>query len=135
MKLELGKRYRTRNGRETSPLKNNDSPLYHFKASLDGGLTNHYWTKKGAWLGEGGEFNLDLVEEIKESEGVKKPDAVKPEHYRANGSDVIKFCQDNNLDFLQGNVVKYITRYKKKNGKEDLLKAKEYINRMIGYEK
>jgi len=60
---------------------------------------------------------------------------IKPKHYCSKGSDVITFCQDNDLDFLQGNVVKYVTRYKKKNGKEDLLKAKEYIDRMISYEK
>ena len=54
----------------------------------------------------------------------------KPSYY-GTGFDVIDFCQKNNLDFMQGNVIKYVTRYKEKNGKEDLLKAKEYINRMI----
>lgn len=54
----------------------------------------------------------------------------KPTYYGKN-FDVIDFCQKNNLDFMQGNVIKYVTRYKKKNGKEDLLKAKEYIDRMI----
>lgn len=60
---------------------------------------------------------------------------IKPKHYSSKGADVITFCQDNNLDFMQGNVIKYIVRYKDKNGKEDLLKAKEYINRMISYGK
>lgn len=54
----------------------------------------------------------------------------KPTYYGV-GFDVIDFCQKNNLDFMQGNVIKYVTRYKEKNGKEDLLKAKEYIDRMI----
>ena len=45
--------------------------------------------------------------------------------------DVIDFCQANNLDFMQGNVIKYVFRYKNKNGLEDLEKAKEYIDRMI----
>ena len=54
----------------------------------------------------------------------------KPTYYRS-AIDVIDFCQINNLDFMQGNVIKYVTRYKHKNGKEDLLKAKEYIDRMI----
>ena len=57
-------------------------------------------------------------------------DKTKPTYY-GTGFDVIDFCQANNLDFMQGNVIKYVTRYKEKNGKEDLLKAKEYINRMI----
>ena len=54
----------------------------------------------------------------------------KPTYYGSQ-LDVIEFCQINNLDFMQGNVIKYVTRYKDKNGLEDLLKAKEYIDRMI----
>lgn len=54
----------------------------------------------------------------------------KPSYY-GTGFDVIDFCQKNNLDFMQGNVIKYVTRYKEKNGKEDLLKAREYIDRII----
>ena len=57
-------------------------------------------------------------------------DKTKPKYY-GTGFDVIDFCQKNNLDFMQGNVIKYVTRYKEKNGKEDLLKAKEYIDRII----
>jgi hypothetical protein len=37
----------------------------------------------------------------------------------------------NNLGMLEGNVVKYVARHDKKNGKEDLLKAIETINRII----
>ena len=55
---------------------------------------------------------------------------IKPSYY-GTGLDVIEFCLRNNLTFMQGNVIKYVTRYKEKNGKEDLLKAKEYIDRII----
>ena len=57
-------------------------------------------------------------------------DKINPTYY-GTGFDVIDFCQMNNLDFMQGNVIKYVTRYKEKNGKEDLLKAIEYIKRII----
>lgn len=57
-------------------------------------------------------------------------DKINPSYY-GTGIDVIDFCQKNNLDFMQGNVIKYVTRYKEKNGKEDLFKAMEYIERMI----
>lgn len=57
-------------------------------------------------------------------------DKINPSYY-GTGLDVIDFCQKNNLDFMQGNVIKYVTRYKEKNGKEDLLKAREYIDRII----
>ena len=56
---------------------------------------------------------------------------IKPNHYGNSGIDVISFCQANNLDFMQGNVIKYVFRYKNKNGLEDLEKAKEFINRII----
>lgn len=57
-------------------------------------------------------------------------DKINPSYY-GTGLDVIDFCQKNNLDFMQGNVIKYVTRYKEKNGLEDLLKAKKYIDRII----
>ena len=57
-------------------------------------------------------------------------DKTKPTYY-GKEFDVIDFCQMNNLDFMQGNVIKYVTRYKEKNGIEDLLKAIEYIKRII----
>ena len=55
---------------------------------------------------------------------------ITPSYY-GKEIDVIDFCQANNLDFMQGNVIKYVTRYKEKNGKEDLFKAMEYIDRII----
>ena len=64
----------------------------------------------------------------------KKEDNINPEHYGNSGIDVIDFCQTNNLDFMQGNVIKYITRYRKKNGLEDVRKAVEYINRILANE-
>ena len=64
----------------------------------------------------------------------KEKDNIKPDHYRNGKVDVIDFCQANNLDFMQGNVIKYITRYRKKNGLEDVRKAVEYINRILANE-
>lgn len=40
-------------------------------------------------------------------------DNIKPDHYGDSEIDVIRFCQANNLDFMQGNVIKYITRYRR----------------------
>ena len=57
-------------------------------------------------------------------------DKTNPTYY-GKDFDVIDFCQKNNLDFMQGNVIKYVTRYKEKNGLEDLLKARKYIDRII----
>lgn len=60
-----------------------------------------------------------------------KADKIQPGYYHKGKVDTIKFCLENNLNFLQGNVVKYIVRYKEKNGLEDLNKAMEYLKRLI----
>ena len=56
----------------------------------------------------------------------------RPKHYE-NGTfmDVIDFCNIYNLDFTEGNIIKYIVRYKLKNGIDDLEKARNYLDRLI----
>lgn len=57
---------------------------------------------------------------------------VKPKHYNENEDyDVYSFAIKNNLGMLEGNVIKYVSRHGKKNGKEDLLKAIETLERLI----
>jgi hypothetical protein len=34
--------------------------------------------------------------------------------------------------FLRGNVIKYLARYPHKGGVDDLLKARDYLDRLIG---
>jgi hypothetical protein len=45
--------------------------------------------------------------------------------------EVITAIEGMGLDYHQGNVVKYVSRYRYKNGVEDLRKAKWYIDRLI----
>ena len=42
-----------------------------------------------------------------------------------------KFINDNKLQFAEGNAIKYICRHTHKGGKEDLEKAKHYIDMII----
>lgn len=37
----------------------------------------------------------------------------------------------NRLGYLEGNIIKYVTRYKEKNGMRDLEKAKHYLDKLI----
>lgn len=37
----------------------------------------------------------------------------------------------NGLGFFEGNVIKYVTRWKRKNGVEDLRKALHYLEKLI----
>ena len=63
---------------------------------------------------------------------IPKQNKIQPPYYSNNNSiDVIDFCQTLDLDFMQGNVIKYIVRYKNKNGIEDVKKAREYCDRII----
>ena len=43
----------------------------------------------------------------------------------------IDFIMENKLDFLEGNIIKYVLRYKAKGGVEDLHKARVYLEWMI----
>lgn len=58
--------------------------------------------------------------------------------YGLETMDVIKNFTDN-MDGVEGyyvgNILKYICRWKKKNGYEDLCKAEEYLNKLKDYVK
>ena len=47
-------------------------------------------------------------------------------HYNKSSYQPIEFISHRNLNFFQGNIVKYVTRHRYKNGKEDLLKCAHY---------
>lgn len=55
-------------------------------------------------------------------------------HYRKYAIQPVEFIERNNLSFCQGNIVKYVCRYKDKNGIQDLLKARHYIDILIEIE-
>jgi len=47
-------------------------------------------------------------------------------HYAKHNIQPYTFITSNNLSFFQGNVIKYVVRYKDKNGIEDLKKIIHY---------
>lgn len=53
-----------------------------------------------------------------------------PTHYN-RGIECWDYIISHNMGFLEGNIVKYVTRYKTKNGREDLLKAREYLDKLL----
>ena len=67
----------------------------------------------------------------------KKPDVVNhPEHYTFGKIEVIKIIEDQLTPeeyrgYIKGQVIKYITRERYKNGLEDLKKARWYLDRLI----
>ena len=55
-------------------------------------------------------------------------------HYKKFAIQPTEFIFKNGLGFIEGNVIKYVMRHRDKNGKQDLLKAKHYIDLLIEYE-
>ena len=52
-------------------------------------------------------------------------------HYRRMKIQPSKFINQNKLLFVEWNAIKYICRHQYKGGKEDLKKAKHYIDMII----
>lgn len=59
---------------------------------------------------------------------------VDGDHYKTQKIQPVEYIHANNLDFFEGNVVKYVTRWRNKNGLADLEKAKHYIELLIQLE-
>ena len=53
------------------------------------------------------------------------------EHYKKLKIQPIDYILDNGLGYCEANIIKYVTRWRDKNGIEDLRKAKHYIDILI----
>ena len=53
------------------------------------------------------------------------------DHYKSMVIQPSEFINKNDLPFAEGNAIKYLCRHTQKNQKEDLLKAKHYIDMAI----
>jgi hypothetical protein len=56
---------------------------------------------------------------------------INPDYYTQMKIPPNVFITENNLEWEVGNAIKYLSRYEKKNGKEDLKKAKKYIDLLM----
>ena len=52
-------------------------------------------------------------------------------HYKANGIQPVEYCMANNIGFMEGSVIKYVTRWKDKGGVQDLEKARHFLDMLI----
>ncbi len=52
-------------------------------------------------------------------------------HYKDMAIQPLDYIVANNMTFVEGNVVKYVTRWKQKGGVEDLKKARHYLDLLI----
>ena len=54
-----------------------------------------------------------------------------PAHYAGNGMQVFDIIRAFSLNYFEGNVLKYLLRWRKKNGLDDLYKARHYLAELI----
>ena len=59
---------------------------------------------------------------------------VAGDHYKKMVIQPIKYIHANNLSFLEGNVIKYVTRHKHKNKAADIQKAIHYLQLILHFE-
>lgn len=102
---------------ESANVKSNGITIYSLKEDSE----KYIWSN--AMLEPVDEqTTLNDLKDIKEKN-------IIPTYYHKGNYDVIEFCNKYEISFTTGNIIKYIVRYKNKNGIEDLKKAREYLNR------
>jgi len=77
------------------------------------------------------------IDELRRKEDARKKEEEKifnPPHYEI-GIQPLDYIIANKLDFLEGNIIKYVTRYPNKGGADDLIKAKKYLDLLIERER
>ena len=57
--------------------------------------------------------------------------AHKSQHYKGFKIEPLQYIEENNIGFHEGNIIKYVSRWRQKDGLDDLKKAKFYIERLI----
>ena len=67
----------------------------------------------------------------------REEELINPTHYHKSGLGIepLDYIIANKMDFLQGNIIKYVTRFPFKGGVGDLIKAKKYLEKLIEREK
>jgi hypothetical protein len=77
---------------------------------------------------------LTVNDIIKQGQDMTTQDAnavqVGGDHYKTE-IQPWDFIIANDLGYLEGNIIKYVSRYKKKGGMADLLKAQHYLQKLI----
>jgi hypothetical protein len=53
------------------------------------------------------------------------------DHYKKLEIQTWDYIIANNIGYMEGNIIKYVSRWKEKGGEKDLLKAKHYLDKLI----
>lgn len=55
-------------------------------------------------------------------------------HYKDLPIQPVEYILKNNIPFIEGSVIKYVSRWRSKNGVEDLRKARHFLDILIANE-
>ncbi len=55
-------------------------------------------------------------------------------HYKALAIQPVEYIHKNGIGFIEGSVIKYVSRWRGKNGVEDLKKARHFLDILIELE-
>ena len=89
-------------------------------------LKKVYARQKAVEEGKARKAELERVETL-----IALETQVGGNHYKNLAIQPVEYITANNLSYLQGSVIKYVTRYQDKNGVEDLQKAIHFVKMMI----
>ena len=56
------------------------------------------------------------------------------DHYKTKAIQPVEYCMANGIGFMEGCVIKYVSRWKDKGGIQDLKKARHFLDMLIEYE-
>lgn len=56
-------------------------------------------------------------------------------HYKELAIQPVEYIYANDIPYIEGNIIKYVTRWRSKGGVADLHKAKHYIDLLLELEK
>jgi hypothetical protein len=79
-------------------------------------------------------FSRERCSDIQELSNTALDKQVSGDHYKKLKIQPVEYIHANNIPFLEGNVIKYVTRWKDKAGIPDLEKAKHCIELLIELE-
>ena len=75
-------------------------------------------------------LNVEMLEPPKDALDIQ----VGGDHYKSLAIQPVEYIHANCLGYFEGNVIKYVSRWRAKNGIKDLEKAKHYIDLLIELE-
>lgn len=141
MEIKVGQKWRTRAG-ETVEIVVSETCVTKYPHKSN----RQYWYDRNgrAACGEGVQHEQDLIELITDDPPQAHPPAepaasaldvqIGGGHYKGKSIQPVQYIHANSLNFLEGCIVKRITRWRDKNGVQDLLKIKHEVDLLIELE-